>query len=525
MNIVQAIYSEEIFRPFFKDLKTWGPWITLFKVLSGYKKLDEKEMELFQECTGLEELPKEPLKEIFIVAGRRSGKSTGAALLSAFFGVWGDWKKYLSPGETARTFIVATNKQQGKIIMNYISAIFNINSSLRRLVKKQLAESIELTNGLIIEIKPASWRSSRGYTVGPLFIMEELAFWRFETESATRDKEIYTAIKPGMTTIKNGLVIGLSTPFARQGLLWEKFNNHFGKPGPVLIWRAPTWRLNLTLSKEELEKEYLESLGEAEFGAEYAARFREDIEAYLPVEIYDRAVVKGRTILAEQPGVRYAAFCDPSEGLRKGGDSMTFAIAHAEKEDGQEKYILDVLMEFRPPFNPAQVIDSITATCKRYGIQKIVQDRHAIAWIAKDFKSHNIEVEISDETKSQIYELFAVEMNKGRVVLLDNERLRSQTLGLQRFLKGGGFVKIDHYRGGRDDCVNSVAGVCGLLSKAKKRKRGRVHYKGLEKTEPEGEEHPGPAIKKGRVHYLRTSPSRNITLEQKIRETLRREKT
>jgi len=224
--------------------------------------------------------------------------------------------------------------------------------------------------------------------------------------------------------------------------------------------------MNLTTTEKELEDEFLEALGEAEFGAEYAAKFREDIESYLPVEIYDRAVAPGVTMRAEQEGVEYFAFCDPSEGLRKGGDSMTFAIAHAkDNEDDLRISVLDVLLEFRPPFDPGQVIESIARGCKSYRVDKIVQDRHAVAWIAKDFGEHGIEVEISEYTKSQIYELFAIEMNKDRVELIDNERLKAQTIGLQRFLTGGGVVKIDHYRGGHDDCINSAAGAIMLASK------------------------------------------------------------
>jgi hypothetical protein len=53
-------------------------------------------------------------------------------------------------------------------------------------------------------------------------------------------------------------------------------------------------------------------------------------------------------------------------------------------------------------------------------------------------------------------------MNKDKVELLDIPRLRSQTMGLQRFLKSGGQAKIDHYRGGHDDTINSAAGACLL---------------------------------------------------------------
>jgi len=455
-DLVSAIKDPKVLKPYFpKGLETWKNWITFFKVLSGGYKLSDEEMALFRECTGLHELPeKGSIKEVFLVIGRRGAKSTAAAILAVFYALWGNWENYLSPGEVARIFIIACNKDQGQIIMRYIKAIFDLPMFKDKL-KRPLTESIELKNGVHIEIKPASWRSTRGFSVG-LFIMEELAYWRFEVESQTRDKEIYTALKPSTSTIKNSLIIGISTPFARQGLLYEKDERHFGKPGPVLLWKAPTWVMNETLTKEQLEDEYLETMGENEFNAEFAVRYREDIEQYLPLEVIDRAIVKGRQSIPSQSGVNYVAFCDPSEGLRKGGDSMTFAVAHTE-EDQEERYIIDVLLEFVPPFEPKSVISDIAAVCEDYDIDRIVQDRHAIAWIASDFEEYGIIVETADKVKSDIYELFAVEMNRGVVELPDYDRLRNQLMGLQRFVRSGG-AKIDHLRGGHDDCVNSCAG-------------------------------------------------------------------
>lgn len=466
-TFIQAIKDERIFKPFLTQvtgsLTSWRHWLVIAKIISGVKRLNDEEMALLFECTGLREVPERPLKELFLCIGRRGGKTTFVVLKAAYDAIWGGWEKYLGPGEKGYIFLIAATKDQCDVAMDKLSALFDSNQFFKRLVKKELAQSIELVNNIIISVKPASWRSTRGYTVG-LLIMEELAFWRFEEESANRDREVLVAVSPGMMTIKNSLTLGISTPFARQGLLFEKFSRHWGKPGSVMVWRAPTWVMNLTTTKEELEAENLEKLGEAEFGAEYGAMFREDIEGYMPLDIYERAVVVGRSILGEEEAVSYVAFCDPSEGLRKGADSMTFAIAHKEEIDGEMTYILDVILEFRAPFSPEQVISSIVKICEQYRITKIVQDRHAIAWIAKDFKSYDIEVEVAEHTKSEIYELFAIEMNKNRVRLLDNKRLKAQTMGLQRFLKGGGLVKIDHYKGGNDDVVNSAAGAIVLLS-------------------------------------------------------------
>jgi hypothetical protein len=387
-------------------------------------------------------------------------------LLAVFYAVWGEWEKYISKGEQPKIFIVACNKEQAKIIIGYVKAILKLTPFLSSMLKKSLSESVELKNGIEIVVKPASWRSTRGFTVG-LLIMEELGYWRFEEHSANRDKEIYTAIKPAMTTIKNSLIIGISTPFARQGLLWRKFEKCYGKPGPVLVWRAPSWVMNLSVSEEEIRRENLEELGAAEFGAEFEAKFREDIEGYLPLEIIERAVVEGRMFNPPNSEIDiYFAFCDPSEGVHKGGDSMTFAIAHQEACEDEEKRIciLDYLMEACPPFDNKEVIREIMMICRQYRVYEITQDRHAIGWIAADLEPHEITVNASDKTKSQIYEHFAILMNKNEIELLDNPRLKSQVVGLQRILKSGGIVKIDHYRGGHDDCINAVAGALVLTA-------------------------------------------------------------
>ena len=466
LSLIDAIFSEKGFKSYFKDISTWSSWVTFFKALEAPESMNKAELKLFKSCTGLEKPHKGRIKEAYMVCGRRSGKSTIAAILAVFYAIWGQWEQYISKGEKAKVFIVACNLEQAGIVMDLVKEILETTPFLRSMIKKMLASSVQLKNGIEIVAKPASWRSTRGFTVG-LLVLEELSYWRYEEHSALRDKEIYGAIRPAMATIKNSISIGISTPFARQGLLWEKFEKHYGKESPIFIWRAPTWTMNLTLTEAELREEYLEELGPAEFGAEFEAKFREDIEGYLPLEIIERAIVKGRMFVPPDDEVdEYYAFCDPSEGLHKGNDSMTFCIAHPEIEEDTEKRIcvLDYLFEARPPFNNKEVIQEIMMICKQYNIWEITQDRHAIGWIEADLKPYDIRVKASDKTKSDIYEYFAVLMNKNEVELLDSPRLKSQVVGLQRILKSGGLVKIDHYTGGHDDCINSAAGALVLAS-------------------------------------------------------------
>ena len=453
LNLLEALSSRSGLGAYFTDKATWGAWIVFIKALIGIGTLTAREKRILKDCTGLDTLPTKKIRESFIIAGRRSGKSTICSLLAVFFGVWGNWKRYISLGEQPKIFVIAVNLNQSKIILGYVKSILNLTPFLRSMVKRELSDSVELVNGTEIIVKPASWRSSRGFTCG-LLLLEELAFFRFESESALRDREIYTAIKPGMINIRNSLIIGISTPFARQGLLFQKYKKHYGKDSKVLIWKAPTWTMNPTLSERELRESELESLGTAEFNAEYGAMFREDIEGYLPLQIFDRAIIKNQSEIPADPNIFYHAFCDSSEGLHSSGDSMTYAIAHRQGR----KNILDVLLEFQPPFEPSSVIDDIAEVSRQYRIRKIFLDRHAVAWIGNDFKAYGIEVEISDKTKSQIYELFGVSMNKNSVELLDISRLKDQIINLQKYLKPGGLVKIDHLSGQHDDCINAVAG-------------------------------------------------------------------
>lgn len=462
MDLVSAIESPLVFGTYFKDLSTWREMITLSKVLSGRRDLNEAEMELYRRRTGWPDLPAELIRELFLGGGRRIGKSTFSAIWAAYFGVFGDFNRYLAKGETARIWIIATNMQQGRIIKNYLTAIFRLTPFLAAQVKKERTDSIELKNGCVIEIKPSSWRTTRGYSCA-ILIMEELQSWRYEADaSANIDSEVYGAIKPGMITIKNSLTIGIGTLFARAGLLYQKYASAHGRPGPTMFWGpVPTWEANLSITERDFESELRENLGDCAYFAEAGIAWREDIETYLSKEIVDRAVVPGRASLPYNSQHRYFAFCDSSELIRKGGDAMCLGISH--NEDG--KVVLDYLDEVRPPADPKMVIERFTAICREYHITKIIQDRVSLGWIASDFAPKDISVEACKEPKSVLYEHFAVMMNKGNVSLLDHPRLRAQIGNLEKRQLSGGVSKVDHISGAHDDLINVAAGACLMAAR------------------------------------------------------------
>ena len=102
-----------------------------------------------------------------------------------------------------------------------------------------------------IAIATNNFRAVRGRPILAA-ILDECAFWRDET-SATPDEETFKAIKPGLASIPGSVVIGISSPYRKAGLLYRKFKEHFGRNSNVLVIKAPTRALNPTIPQEVVD--------------------------------------------------------------------------------------------------------------------------------------------------------------------------------------------------------------------------------------------------------------------------------
>jgi hypothetical protein len=83
--------------------------------------------------------------------------------------------------------------------------------------------------------------------------------WR-EEESARPPEELLAAIGPGLSSLESvgSRMIGISTPFKKSGLLFEKFQKHFGQRDEfddVLVVNARTRLMNTVISQDYIDKE------------------------------------------------------------------------------------------------------------------------------------------------------------------------------------------------------------------------------------------------------------------------------
>lgn len=260
-----------------------------------------------------------------------------------------------------------------------------------------------------------------------------------------------------MITLPGSILIGISSPYRRNGLLFEKWRDHYGKDDDdILVVRGTSKQFNNTIPDHIIAKA-LERDPEAA-AAEWLAQWRTDLESFVSRAVVQEVVIAGRREVPPADNCTYVSFVDAAGG--SGQDSFTLAVSYIE---GQVA-ILDCVREWRPPFSPSQVVAEASAVLRSYGVDTIRGDRWGGQWPVEQFAAQGISYEPSELTKSQIYGEFLAILNSRRCELLDDDRLIAQLCSLERRVgRGTGRDSIDHPPGGHDDVINSAAGALHLV--------------------------------------------------------------
>ena len=326
-------------------------------------------------------------------------------------------------------------------------------------VEREAQESLDLSNGMTIEIITASRAAPRGRAYA-LAIVEEAAFLP-TGDSANPDTDLLIALRPALARVPGSLLAVVSSPYARRGVLWDAWRRHAEHPQPdVLLVQAGTLALNPTFDRRAIDRAREEDPAAA--AAEYDAQFRSDVESFVAREVVDAAVVPGRHELPPVPGVQYSAFCDPAGG--SGADSFTLAIGHQRRPRRRG----------RRSRAPAPLLaggrgGEFADLLRSYDVRTVTGDRYAGDWPREAFRRHGISYEVADRPKSDLYRDALPLLNSGQVELLDVPRLAAQLCALERRTARGGRDSIDHAPGGHDDLANVVLGLAATATKRPRR--------------------------------------------------------
>ena len=312
-----------------------------------------------------------------------------------------------------------------------------------------------MTNGISIEVRPASFRKLRGPTYVAV-ICDELAFWYTDSAYANPDIEILNAIEPGLATTGGPLILA-SSPHARRGVLWDTFKRHYGPDGDphVLVAHGASRTLNPSLLQRVVDRALEKDRARAT--AEYLAEFRTDIESFVPIEVVESCVGDYREQMPAS-GLRYFGFTDPSGGS---ANSFTLAISHKDKE---KRIVIDAVRERRPPFSPEDVVAEFAQLLKSYRISQVTGDRYAGEFPRELFRKHGVSYQLCEQTKSDLFRDLLPRLNSGTIVIPRNDKLIAQLVGLERTGSRVGKDTISHPPNGQDDIANAVAGAAATVA-------------------------------------------------------------
>lgn len=439
---------------------SWASWRVFTKAFFGLP-MTPAELKTYTACTSRHKAPTRRASRVAVICGRRAGKTRYFAWLGFYLAAFIDYAAVLSPGEVGVVMIVNPSRAQGRVCLGYLLAFLESTPATQSMVTAKTADSITLSNRIVIEIITASYRVPRGRTCVAL-IGDETAFWNSDlATSANPDTEVIRAIEPSLLTT-GGPILLISTPYQRSGIIFEEFDRHYGVDGdPVLVWMADTLTMNPTVDAAIIDRRYVDDpeVAASEYGRDGTISFRSDLQNLFDPAALNGCVLAGRPLeLAPQPGIAYAAFVDTASGS---DESYTVAISH---KDEKGRCILDVARERVSPFDPFDVTKEYAELARKYFCPTVTGDRYSPGWVAGAFKQQGIDYQVCELTKSQLLIECLALVNSRMCELPDHARLLAQFTGLQRRVGPSGRDSVDHRPGQRDDAANAVAGTLWLAT-------------------------------------------------------------
>ena len=317
ITIDRALQDPQLLGAALGDPKTWATWLATLKSAFGIS-LNRAERRAFASIAGSRAPPSKKVEQLWVVAGRGSGKSRVSAAIAVYVACF--LPHDLDPGETGYVLVLAGSTAQAKAVFSYASAFLRRSPILRKMIESVTACEIRLTNGVTIAVHSNSFRLIRGRTLLAC-IFDEIAFWRDDT-SANPDVETFRAVRPSLART-GGMLVGISSPYRRAGLLHQKFKDHYDiDDEDILVVKGATEQFNPTVSEDTIAREFAADPESAR--SEWGAEFRSDIASLFDDQIIDDAVDHARPLeLPPRGGRRYYAFTDATAGRHEASRSAS----------------------------------------------------------------------------------------------------------------------------------------------------------------------------------------------------------
>ncbi len=417
-------------------------------------------------------LPYVPKKysEAWIVCGRRAGKTDRlASTILAYESLFGGHEEYARKGQRIYCFQIAQDQRMAQYSLHFIRATIESSPVGIKLIEQVTADRIDLTNGVTIKCLPPTLKAVRGFAC-PVAVMDEVGVWYQDSDSANPDYEIYRAIRPAQMQFPDRVLVGVSSPWNKNGLLWTNYAaGTEGRNAPkheqsryrnVIVIHGTTASMgNPLITRGILEED--RDRDPRSFERESLAVFQDSISGFLNTTLLKEAVDVSVTERAPSPEFQYVGAIDPA--FRQ--DAFAFTICHVTE---QGTVVQDYVERFLPPapgeaINPENVIAQIVPVCQRYKIQIVHSDQWHLESLQQLFIRHGLlldGVPFKANNKAEIFGSLKMLLNQRRLRILDHRETVKELAQLELKLSGGGNVQIAAPSGMHDDMAAVMALAC-----------------------------------------------------------------
>jgi len=389
-----------------------------------------------------------------LLAGRRSGKSLLSDVIACYEAVVPDFSEHLRENEERYVLIVSVRQASANLHIRNIAKLLKHNKQTRSMVKAQLSDCIELSNGVIILSLPASARAGRGYTASAV-VFDELAHF-VDTQGNSSADQVFDAFSPVVATFgEAGRLVITTTPMSRTGIVYDLFERaNEGELLDFFVTHKDTKALNPKVSDRVIKNAYKRDPEAAR--TEYGAEFADPVAAYLSSEAIDQAIdPRLRRSEKSESGHTYVMAIDPATQR----DRYAFAVMH---KDG-ENMVLDYAQAIHPPVDITAAEDLLEDLNRRFRPTLIRCDT------ASTVQRLKIKISALDYTpftrpmKLRIYGSLKENLNLGQLILYNDKELIDELKALQ--IRNG--VDIAAPKSGRvthDDLADCLALCVDALS-------------------------------------------------------------
>lgn len=428
--------------------------------------------------------------ELVLCIGRRGTKSSLASFISNY-----ELYKLLKRGDPARFYgfqpnmpiyilNVAPTDDQAGIVFDMIQGMamqcpfmkeralhntmtyFDLQTeSDMKLYGKPRASLVSMAGG-------CSSNSLRGRNA-IVVIMDEMAHF-IDNEGRFSGSEVYKALTPSIASFnKNGKIITISSPYAKYGAFYDRFNQSFDESDITLMFKMYSAMVNPTIPPEILSAaRRRDRIG---FMCEYGGEFSDTVTAWIDDEAeFRKCLVFGSPATKGLPDVAYYMGID----LGFKNDGTAVAIVHKDRKT--QKIILDyATVWFSGSSDVWEFPDSIYRHCNRFKNKELIVmvdvvneikefnrwfpvkagifDQHNGYALAELFKKERLPQfemnQFTDQLNSDIYELTKRLYSENLVQLYDHPVLMPEmiTLEAEKRAKNKVIVRAPGRRGAHDD--------------------------------------------------------------------------